>query len=181
MNEENKEEVKVEEPQKPAEPAPAPKRNKFLEEAREITELKAKNDELAKENDELKEAHKEMIGEMLNNRTPRKEEAPKLKTAKECRHELEKVYQRRGNNLEFAKAMVELNDAVKREEGRSVWEPKGRNLVPTYEEKMRAERMESIFKHCLEVAGGDPDAFDAEYAKYVKKDRIPPRFAMRGK
>jgi len=142
---------------------------KQTQEAQTLTELAKKVHDLQSENADLREAKKKYYDTLLNG-TPVSDDTPveEYRSAKEVREELVKT-QANNTNLKNAELYVELNEAVIREGGQSVFLPRGKDVTPSYEEIELSERFPRILKECIEKAEGSPSIFNTEFQRHIRK------------
>jgi len=141
-------------------------------EAQALTEMSNQLAQLKKENSDLQKAKSSYYDKLLNGGVIQPQEnAPEQRSAETIREEL-RTKAKTNNNLENAKLYVELNDAVMREGGVSIFNPKGKDVIPSYEEATVAEVLPEILKQCIEIADGDPAVFLTEYNRRVKSKAI---------
>lgn len=142
--------------------------NSNVLEAQALNELKKRNDVLAAQNADLQEAKRKYYDAVINGNTV-EEVAPKERTVKEIRDDLISKQEKGCTNLEYAQLVVELDDACRREQGQSCFLPKGRDVTVTADEAMLSEKFPAVLKECIETAEGDPDIFNNELKRHMKK------------
>lgn len=140
-----------------------------LAEAQALTEMSSKVRNLEAENAELKAAKKKYYDAVLNGNTL-EDNGPKERTVKEIRKDLfGRDNKDDMTNLEYATLAVELDDACIRETGESCFIPKGKNVEVSYDETITATKMKKALQDSIEAADGDPNAFNREFAKFIKR------------
>lgn len=141
----------------------------LLAEAQALTEMRNRNASLEAQNAELLAAKKKYYDAILNGQTA-EDNGPKERTRNEIRKDLfGKDGKENMSNLEYAKLVVELDDACIRETGESCFLPKGRNVTPTAEEILTAEKVHNCLADCIEKADGDAVVFNQELERRIKK------------
>lgn len=155
------------EEEKTSEQAITPQGTDLLEEAQALSEMSKKVSILEAQNAELQAAKKKYYDSILNGQTV--EEVAPYRTRDEIRKELFDEKRDEISNLDYAKLVVELDDACIREEGESCFLPKGKDVTPTADEYMTAERFHACLVDCIEEADGDNEIFNQALARRIKK------------
>lgn len=139
----------------------------LLDEAQALNEMSKKVSTLEAQNAELMAAKKKYYDSILNGQSV--EEVAPNRTRDEIRKELFGKDMQEMSNLEYAKLVVELDDACIREEGESCFLPKGKNVTPTSDERLTAERFHDCLVDCIEEADGNAEVFNQAMARRIKK------------
>lgn len=143
--------------------------NDPVKEAQVVNELSQKIKNLEAENEKYKEAQKKYYDGLINGQTSN-ENVQKVRSKDEIRADISKELKSgKPLNLNLAKLYVELDENVRANEGESGFTPKGRNAIPTADEKLTAERLHDCLETCIEEANGDPEAFNIALEKRMKK------------
>lgn len=137
-----------------------------VEEASIVAELTQKCADLEAQNNSLTEAKRKYYDAVLNGNTPKEEEVV-LRSAKEIRKDLFKEPENLSNR-EYARLVVELDDACIRETGESCFLPKGKNITPTVDERDVAKRMNAALRECVDNSKSDEE-FNRLFSGYIKK------------
>lgn len=142
----------------------------LLGEASALDEMGKKVKVLEAQNAELLAAKKKYYDSILNGSESMEDAGPKERTRDEIRKDL---FGRKDkdnmSNLEYAKLVVELDDACIREEGESCFIPKGKDVNPTVDERDTAKRFHEVLKTCIKEADGDNEIFNQALARRIKK------------
>lgn len=141
-----------------------------LEEAQALNEMSKKVKTLEAQNAELMAAKKRYYDSILNGSTV-EENAPKTRSKNEIRKELFVDRKEDLSNLEYAKLVVELDEACIREDGESCFLPKGKDVEPTADERQTAERFRECLVDCIEEAEGDEELFNQALARRTRKKK----------
>lgn len=139
----------------------------LVEEASALNEMSNKVKALEAQNAELMAAKKKYYDSVLNGQTV--EEVAPYRTKKEIRQDLFGRDKQEISNLEYAKLVVELNEACIREDGESCFLPKGKEATPTYEEQQTAVKFHNALVECIEEANGDNAIFNQAMARRIRK------------
>lgn len=136
--------------------------NPALAEVEALKKLKEENEALKAQNKSLEEAKAKAYDSILNG-GKKQEEKPKYRTSTEIREEMQKTCTK-NTNLRNWQLSIELDDAVRREKGQSSYVPEGvdengQPLVPTQEEIINGDSINTEIKKCLEQAGTDMETF----------------------
>lgn len=139
----------------------------LVEEASALTEMSNKVRNLEAQNAELMAAKKKYYDAILNGNTV-EDNGPQYRTRDEIRKDLFQG-DKELSNLEYAKLVVELDDACIREEQESCFLPKGRNVTVTADERDVATRFHNCLVDCIEEADGDNEIFNQAMNRRIKK------------
>lgn len=139
----------------------------LLDEAQALSEMSKKVSALEAQNAELMAAKKKYYDAILNGQTV--EEGAQYRTKDEIRKDLFKQDRDEISNLDYAKLVVELDDACIREDGESCFLPKGKDVTPTADERDTAERFHECLVTCINEADGDNEVFNQALARRIKK------------
>lgn len=139
----------------------------LLEEASALNELGNKVRTLQAQNAELMAAKKKYYDAIINGNTA-EDNGPTERTRDEIRKDLFGG-NKELSNLEYAKLVVELDDACIREDGESCFLPKGRNVTVTADERDVANRFHNCLVDCIEEADGDEEIFNQAMNRRIKK------------
>ncbi len=139
----------------------------LVEEASALTEMSNKVRNLEAQNAELMAAKKKYYDAILNGNTA-EDNGPAERTKLEIRKDLFQG-DKELSNLEYAKLVVELDDACIREDGESCFLPKGRNVTVTADERDVANRFHNCLVDCIEEADGDNEIFNQAMNRRIKK------------
>lgn len=131
----------------------------FLKQQEKIKELEI-------ENAGLKKAKREFYNAVINGNVPKQDNGPVERSVKDCRADLVKAMDK--TNLEYAKAMIALDDACIREQGVSCFLPQGKDVVPTADEVATAKKFRTVIEECIEEADDDPAVFNNELMRRTK-------------
>lgn len=82
------------------------------------------------------------------------------------------------SNLEYAKAAIELRDALLEKGEKDPFLPWGHNISPTDEDYVKADRVGQVLKECIDYADGDSELFTNELMRRTN-DSMPLRSAAR--
>lgn len=145
-------------------------KNPELASAQALAEMSTKLKDLEAENKQLQEAKSKYYDAILNGGEISSEEE-KHRTRQEIRSDLVKGVNNDINNLDYCKLVVELDDESRRTTGQSVFLPKGRNAIPTVEEYNTADKLNAVFKECIEEADNDPVRFNMALKSKMSKGR----------
>lgn len=141
----------------------------LVEEASALTEMGKKVTALEAQNAELMAAKKKYYDAILNGSST-EDNGPKERTRDEIRKDL---FGRKDkdcmSNLEYAKLVVELDDACIREQGESCFLPKGKDVTPTVDERSVAERLHNALKESIDESEGDNELFNQAFARRIKR------------
>lgn len=77
------------------------------------------------------------------------------------------------NNLDYAKGLLELREAVKNESGEDIFLPKGHGVQITQADYDTAEKVATAFQHCIDYAEGDSEIFTTELMR-ITQDNFRP-------
>lgn len=117
----------------------------------------------------LKEENKKLLNSLVRGETI---EAEKVRpSVEELRGKL--FGKKELNNLEFAKAAVDLRDALIENGEKDPFLPWGKKVVPDASDFEAADRVASVFKECIDYADGDPEIFTQELQRRTI-DTAPP-------
>lgn len=155
-----------------------------LSSAEAAMKLKRELDEVKAENESLRAAKKEYYDKLLNEGEVKDNEPkPKYRTSSEIREEWKKNASN-NTNLRNAQLSVEYDEAVTREAPKNERQvgmsylpkgvdEKGNRIIPSLDEKDRAERTHNVLKACIlesatednpvdeqTLTGGDPEVFN---------------------
>lgn len=149
---------------------PQPKSNPEADTAEIIKSLKAKVDSLTKENENLEDAKKRYYDAVLNGGLDQKIPEKKHRPVEEIRKDLIDTFKddKEVTNLDYCKLVLELDEAVRKDTGESVFLPKGHGVVPTQDEYATAEKMHDTLKECIDESQGDPTLFNAQLKNRIK-------------
>lgn len=125
-------------------------------------------EKLESRNKELEAAKATYYDAVINGNQAGKADEPEPPSVKECRDKVLDVVNRGGSNLDYVKAALALNEACEREQGISCFLPQGKDVIPTADEVQSAQRVESVFRECVEIADGDPAVFNNELMRRMK-------------
>lgn len=140
----------------------------LVAEASALTEMSNKVRNLEAQNAELMAAKKKYYDSILNGSTV-EDSGPTYRTRDEIRKDLFGRDQQNISNLEYAKLVVELDDACIREQGESCFIPKGKDVQVTAEEYMTAQNFHNALVDCIEEADGNNEIFNQAMARRIKK------------
>lgn len=101
---------------------------------------------------------------------PAKEEAPKVNVG-DLRNELFGAG-RELTNLDYCSKVVELRDALLENGEPDPFLPAGHNYVPDINDIEQANKVAEGLKYCIEVADGNPEVFNREFAR-ITVDTAP--------
>ncbi len=126
-----------------------------------INELK-KNSVSRDEYNSLVAEKKELLNALVNGQTLEADtEEAQTPTAAEYRAKLFKDGDEM-NNLEYAKLMVGLRNAVIAETGKDPFVASGNKLTPSAEDYQKAQNVADVLEQCIEYAGDDSELFTNE-------------------
>lgn len=112
---------------------------------------------------------KEIVNEAVGGIGKEEETKEERKSAAELR---EKLRSDNLSNLEYATVALELRDAVMAEGGGDPFCPASHGRAVTNETMAAAENTAQALKHCVEVANGSNEYFNAELSK-IMRDSSP--------
>lgn len=139
----------------------------LVEEASALNEMSSKVKALEAQNAELMAAKKKYYDAILNGVTV--EEVVQYRNRDEIRKDLFGKDKSEISNLEYAKLVVELDDACIRETGESCFLPKGKNVSITSDERETAQRVHDCLSDCIEEANNDSQIFNQALARRIKR------------
>lgn len=135
-------------------------------EAGALKDMSDKLKSLEAQNAELLAAKKKYYDAMLNGAEV-KEEVP-YRSRDEIRKDLFGRDMDSISSRDYAKLVVELDDACIREQGESCFLPKGKNISPTVDERDVAKRMHDSLEYCVSNSENDAE-FRSLWARCIKK------------
>ena len=95
-------------------------------------------------------------------------EEPPRPTLDELREKLYgKSNKKLKHDMEYFAASLELRDRNLEETGIDDYVPAGRKYSPTVDDINTANRVADGIRHCLEVANGNPNVFESEFARII--------------
>lgn len=109
----------------------------------------------------LKEENKRLLTSLVNGESLSPDEVPEPVDVKKLRAELygsDNDY----SNLEFITKTLQLRDAIIEQGGTDPFLPYGKNIQPTNEDIVTAEKVASVLRDCIEYADGDSAVFTNE-------------------
>lgn len=144
-----------------------------------ITDLKNRVDSLSLQLKKTQGERDDLLNKFINDQ-PIEEEKPEEKPAevKPAKTELElakefgKLVAEKPNNLEYCKKMIEMDNYYLEHKGESIFDPYGREVQITANERETSKRVHDAIQSCIDQANGDPKAFDEALAR-VCPGRFP--------
>lgn len=109
----------------------------------------------------LKEENKRLLTSLVNGETLSADSVAETVDVKKLRAELygsENDY----SNLEYITKTLQLRDAIIEQGGTDPFLPYGKNIAPTNEDIVAAEKVASVLRECIEYADGDSAIFTNE-------------------
>lgn len=85
------------------------------------------------------------------------------------------LFNQENSNLEYAKKALQLRDELLKRGDQDPFLPKGTNVSITNEDIQKAEQVAEVFKHCIDYAEGDSEAFTNELQR-LTKESMPMKF-----
>lgn len=129
----------------------------------EITKLKRETVSLD-EYKKLESENKNLLNSIVNDLNPRKEEDKEVADINEIRKRLRKDDL---TNLEYAKNVLELREAVLASGGNDPFLPYGKKIVPTNDDIEAANRFATVLKECVDYSNGDSLLFTNELHRRI--------------
>lgn len=101
-------------------------------------------------------------------------ELPQEKSAADIDGLRKELFDRHGqlSNLEYVEKALELRDALIERDGIDPFIPVGKQIAPTPEDVVAANRVADAFKACIEYADGDSEVFTNELMR-ITNDAFP--------
>lgn len=139
-----------------------------------IKEIKA-NSVSKQAYDKLKEENKQLLDSLINGKEI---ELPKQKEPVDIDKIRSKLFDedRPLSNLEYVSNALKLRDELLERGERDPFLPYGQNISPTDEDIIKADRVATVMKECLEYAGGDSELFTNELMRRTN-DAMPAKSA----
>lgn len=88
------------------------------------------------------------------------------------------LFNQENSNLEYARKALQLREELIKRGDQDPFLPKGTNVNITNEDVEKAEQVAEVFKHCIEYAEGDSEAFTNELQR-LTKESMPMKFIRR--
>lgn len=123
-----------------------------------LAELR-KNSVSREDYNKIKQENAQLLNTLVNGGTISPEEAPKRRSIDECR---KAIFSDNINNLEFAKASLELREQLIEKGETDPFLPYGQKIVPTEEDVAIANRVATTLQECIDYANGDSNVFTNE-------------------
>ena len=139
-----------------------------------IKEMKA-NSVSKQAYDKLKEENKQLLDSLINGKEI---ELPKQKEPVDIDKIRSKLFDedRPLSNLEYVSNALKLRDELLERGERDPFLPYGQNISPTDEDIIKADRLATVLKECVEYADGDSELFTNELMRRTK-DAMPGKSA----
>ena len=139
-----------------------------------IKEIKA-NSVSKQAYEKLKEENKQLLDSLINGKEI---ELPKQKEPVDIDKIRSKLFDedRPLSNLEYVSNALKLRDELLERGERDPFLPYGQNISPTDEDIIKADRVATVMKECLEYAGGDSELFTNELMRRTN-DAMPAKSA----
>ena len=139
-----------------------------------IKEIKA-NSVSKQAYDKLKEENKQLLDSLINGKEI---ELPKQKEPVDIDKIRSKLFDedRPLSNLEYVSNALKLRDELLERGERDPFLPYGQNISPTDEDIIKADRVATVMKECIEYADGDSELFTNELMRRTN-DAMPAKSA----
>ena len=139
-----------------------------------IKEIKA-NSVSKQAYDKLREENKQLLDSLINGKEI---ELPKQKEPVDIDKIRSKLFDedRPLSNLEYVSNALKLRDALLERGERDPFLPYGQNISPTDEDIIKADRVATVMKECIEYADGDSELFTNELMRRTN-DAMPAKSA----
>ena len=139
-----------------------------------IKEMKA-NSVSKQAYDKLREENKQLLDSLINGKEI---ELPKQKEPVDIDKIRSKLFDedRPLSNLEYVSNALKLRDELLEMGERDPFLPYGQNISPTDEDFIKADRVATVMKECVEYADGDSELFTNELMRRTN-DAMPARSA----
>lgn len=139
-----------------------------------IKEMKA-NSVSKQAYDKLKEENKQLLDSLINGKEI---ELPKQKEPVDIDKIRSKLFDedRPLSNLEYVSNALKLRDELLERGERDPFLPYGQNISPTDEDIIKADRVATVMKECVEYADGDSELFTNELMRRTN-DAMPAKSA----
>lgn len=139
-----------------------------------IKEIKA-NSVSKQAYEKLKEENKQLLDSLINGKEI---ELPKQKEPVDIDKLRSKLFDedRPLSNLEYVSNALKLRDELLERGERDPFLPYGQNISPTDEDIIKADRVATVMKECLEYADGDSELFTNELMRRTN-DAMPAKSA----
>ena len=139
-----------------------------------IKEIKA-NSVSKQAYEKLKEENKQLLDSLINGKEI---ELPKQKEPVDIDKIRSKLFDedRPLSNLEYVSNALKLRDELLERGERDPFLPYGQNISPTDEDIIKADRVATVMKECLEYADGDSELFTNELMRRTN-DAMPAKSA----
>ena len=125
--------------------------------------------------DKLKEENKQLLDSLINGKEI---ELPKQKEPVDIDKIRSKLFDedRPLSNLEYVSNALKLRDELLEMGERDPFLPYGQNISPTDEDIIKADKVATVMKECVEYAGGDAELFTNELMRRTN-DAMPAKSA----
>ena len=139
-----------------------------------IKEIKA-NSVSKQAYDKLREENKQLLDSLINGKEI---ELPKQKEPVDIDKIRSKLFDedRPLSNLEYVSNALKLRDELLERGERDPFLPYGQNISPTDEDIIKADRVATVMKECIEYADGDSELFTNELMRRTN-DAMPAKSA----
>lgn len=139
-----------------------------------IKEMKA-NSVSKQAYEKLKEENKQLLDSLINGKEI---EIPKQREPVDINKIRSKLFDadRPLNNLEYVSNALKLRDELLERGERDPFLPYGQNISPTDEDIIKADRVATVMKECIEYSGGDSELFTNELMRRTN-DAMPAKSA----
>ena len=139
-----------------------------------IKEIKA-NSVSKQAYDKLREENKQLLDSLINGKEI---ELPKQKEPVDVNKIRSKLFDedRPLSNLEYVSNALKLRDELLERGERDPFLPYGQNISPTDEDIIKADRVATVMKECIEYSGGDSELFTNELMRRTN-DAMPAKSA----
>lgn len=129
-----------------------------------------KNSVSREDYNKIKQENAQLLNTLVNGGSISPESVPQKRSIDECR---KVIFSDNTNNLEFAKASLELRAQLIEKGEPDPFLPYGQKIVPTEEDVATANRVATALQECIEYANGDSNIFTNELMRRTV-DVAPP-------
>lgn len=139
-----------------------------------IKEMKA-NSVSKKAYDKLREENKQLLDSLINGKEielPKQKEPVDINKIRSTLFNEDKPL----NNLDYVSNALKLRDELIERGERDPFLPYGQNISPTDEDVIKADRVATVMKECIEYADGDSELFTNELMRRTN-DAMPAKSA----
>lgn len=143
-----------------------------------ITELKSRVDYLSSQLKKTQGERDELLNKFINDqpiveeKTEKPAEVKEIKTEMQLAREFSDLCSTKPNNLDYCKKIIEMDDWYLENKGESIFDPYGREVQVTANERETSRRVHEALQSCIDKAEGNPKAFDDELSR-VCPGRFP--------